>query len=105
MLWNYPKKSIVDKRVTIKYSKISQNLARDDIFNQLGSVVFIEGKGSQKTGFNLFLGNYNYILCIQNLHKNGLDLSLSQTLLQLELRKPLICLVVLFVSLLDNLGS
>ena len=67
MLWNYPKKSIVDKRVTIKYSMISQNLARENIFNQLGSPVFIEGSRSQKGGFQQFLGNYYYIICISYL--------------------------------------
>jgi hypothetical protein len=58
MLWNYPKKTIVNKRVTIKYSQISQNTAKDSIFNQLGSPVFVEGTTSQKGGFQQFLGMY-----------------------------------------------
>ena len=56
MKWNYPKKAIVNKRVTVKYSEITQDYARTSIFNQLGYPVFIDGTTSQKGGFQQFLG-------------------------------------------------
>ena len=55
MLWNYPKKSITNKRVAIKYREINKGDARDSVFNQLGYPVYIEGANSQKAGFQLFL--------------------------------------------------
>jgi hypothetical protein len=56
MKWNYPKKAIVNKRVTVKYSEITQDSARTSVFNQLGYPVFIDGTTSQKGGFQQFLG-------------------------------------------------
>ena len=61
MFWNLPKKSIVNRRVTIKYSQISQNTAKDSIFNQIGSPVFIEGVTSQARAFSHFLGKHKKI--------------------------------------------
>ena len=60
MLWNYPKKSIVNKHTTIKYSQISKFEAKDAIFNQLGCPVYVEGNGAQKAGFHQFLGKLSY---------------------------------------------
>ena len=60
MLWNYPKKSIVNKHTTIKYSQISKFEAKDAIFNQLGCPVYVEGNGAQKAGFHQFLGKLSF---------------------------------------------
>merc|ERR1719186_1311182 len=55
MYWNVPKRDIVNKRVVIKYADISQQRAKDSIFNQLGTPVFIDGASSQARAFSAFL--------------------------------------------------
>ena len=56
MSWNYPRKNIVAKIVRVKYSQIINNTAKESIFNQLGSPVFVENSKSQSHGFREFLG-------------------------------------------------
>ena len=56
MYWNVPKRDIVNKHVVIKYADISQQRAKDSIFNQLGTPVFIDGASSQARAFSAFLG-------------------------------------------------
>ena len=56
MKWNVPLHGIENKEVKIKHSDITNNKAKDKIFNQLGCVVFLEGVSNHAQAFPRFLG-------------------------------------------------
>jgi hypothetical protein len=67
MLWNLPRRRIVNKRVVMNYMDITQNRAQSTIFKQLGGPVFVDTSGNQGRAFTQFVGKNDMIVSYNNI--------------------------------------
>ena len=66
MSWSVPARQIIEKKVHMKFSDLSKNLARDTICNQLGCAVFLEDVNNQNTAFPKFIGKFGSLVYMGN---------------------------------------